>query len=46
MSSFTGFTLHTIQWGGGLLENINKGDHVEDIERCGRITCYLSFFHT
>lgn len=36
--SFTGFTLHTIHWGGGeMLENINKGDHVEDIARCGRI---------
>jgi len=39
MSSFTGFTLHTIHWGGGemLLENINKGNHVEDTARCGRI---------
>lgn len=30
-SSFTGFTLHTIRWGGEeMLENINKGDHVKD----------------
>jgi hypothetical protein len=47
MSSFTGFTLHTIRWGGGeMLENINNRDHVEDIVRCGRIIFYLSFFHT
>lgn len=31
MSSLTGFTLHTIRWGGGeMLENINKGKHLED----------------
>jgi len=47
MNSFTDFTLHTIHWGGGeMLENINKGDHVEDIASCGRIILYLSFFHT
>jgi hypothetical protein len=47
MSSFTGFTLHTIHWGvGEMLENVNKGDHVEEIARCRRIMLYLSFFHT
>jgi hypothetical protein len=29
-----------------MLQNINKGDHLEDIARCGRIILYLSFFHT